>query len=78
MIHFLKITIQRKSDVPGMPDLAEDWRAFLDWADSETMTVYQLRGYGDTPGKAADDAWANYNDEELGRDFYVADTWKWE
>lgn len=66
MIHFLKITIQHKGD--------NDFRAFLDWADGDTMTVYQLRGYGDTPGKAADDAWTRYNED---RDFYVEDEWEW-
>ncbi len=67
MIHFLKITIQEKSK-------DEDYRAFLDWADSETMMVYQIRGYGDTPGKAADDAYAKY---EKDREFYVEDEWEW-
>ena len=67
MIHFLKITIQEKSK-------GEDYRAFLDWADSETMMVYQIRGYGDTPGKAADDAYAKYEED---REFYVEDEWEW-
>jgi hypothetical protein len=66
MIHFLQITVQQKS--PG------DFRSFLDWADSETMTVYQLRGYGDTPGRAADDAWTRYNED---RDHYIEDSWEW-
>lgn len=67
MIHFLKITLQAKSTT-------EDWRAFLDWADSDTMTVYQLRGYGSTPGQAAEDAWASYNED---RDAYITDSWEW-
>jgi hypothetical protein len=41
------------------------------------MTVFQLRGYGDTPGKAADDANAKYEDED-DRDSYIADQWGWE
>lgn len=61
MIHFLQITLQAK-------DPACDWRAFLDWADSETMKRYQLRGYGATPGEAAEDAWCKYNED---RDHYV-------
>lgn len=68
MIRFLKITVQEKSK-------GEDYRAFLDWADSKTMTVFQLRGYGDTPGKAADDAYAKYEDD---RDSYIEDQWGWE
>jgi hypothetical protein len=68
MIHFLKITVQEKGK-------GDDYRAFLDWADSETMTVYQIRGYGDTPGKAADDAYAKYEED---REFYAEDKWVWE
>ncbi len=66
MIHFLKITIQEKG-------AGEDYRAFLDWADSEENMVYQIRGYGDTPGKAADDAYAKYIED---KDFYIADFWE--
>lgn len=68
MIHFLNITIQCKCK-------DTDWRAFLDWADSETMTRHQLRGYGTDPGAAAADAWRKYNED---RDFYCEDEWKWE
>lgn len=67
MIHFLNITIQEKGK-------GDDYRAFLDWADDETMTVYQIRGYGDTPGKAADDAYARYEED---REWYVTDHWEW-
>ena len=66
MIHFLKITVQSKA--------SDDFRAFLDWADSDTMTRYQLRGYGSTPGEAATDAWNKYNDD---RDFYVEHKEEW-
>lgn len=68
MIHFLNITLQAKSEV-------DDWRAFLDWADKETMTVYQLRGYGNTPGAAADDAWRKYKED---RDAYIEGSWPWQ
>ena len=67
MIHFLNITLQAKSE-------KEDWRAFLDWADSNTMTRYQLRGYGTTPGEAADDAWRKYSED---RNSYVEDESVW-
>jgi hypothetical protein len=67
MIHFLKITVQEKGK-------GDDYRAFLDWADSDTMTVYQIRGYGDTPGKAADNAYAKYEED---REFYAEDEWVW-
>ena len=66
MIHFLNITIQSKS--------TDDFRAFLDWADSDTMTRYQLRGYGSTPGEAATDAWNKYNGD---RDSYISDEEYW-
>lgn len=65
-IHFLGITVYAKS--------SNDFRAFLDWADSETMTRYQLRGYGATPGASADDAWQKYNGD---RDSYITDQQFW-
>ena len=55
MIQFLNITIQNKG--------GDDFRAFLEWTDSETMCIYEIRGYGDTPGKAADDAYARYMED---------------
>ena len=64
MIHFLSITIQEKG--------IGDYRAFLDWMDSETRTVYQIRGYGDTPGKAADDAYARFEED---KEFYTVESW---
>ena len=66
MIHFLNITIQSKG--------VDDFRSFLDWADSDTMTRYQLRGYGDTPGKSADDAWTKYHED---RDSYISHEEEW-
>jgi hypothetical protein len=68
MIHFLEITIQEKG-------AGEDYRAFLDWADDETHMVYQIRGYGDTPGKAADDAYARYIED---KEFYTVESWRQE
>ena len=67
MIHFLKITVQEKGK-------GDDYRAFLDYADPDTMMCYQIRGYGSTPGQAADDAYAKYEED---RSFYVEDSWKW-
>jgi hypothetical protein len=49
---FLGITINEKGQ--------GDYRAFLEWGDSSTGTLYHIRGYGDTPGKAADDAYARW------------------
>lgn len=49
MIHFLNITLQANSEV-------ENQRAFLDWADRETNTVYQPCRYGTIPVEAADNA----------------------
>lgn len=69
MIHFLSITVTQKG-----ADVDKDWRAFLNWGDSETKTCYQLRGYGQTPGEAADDAWRRYKED---RDFYADDQWEW-
>jgi hypothetical protein len=67
MIHFLNITIQMKS--------GDDFRAFLEWADDETMCLYGIRGYGDTPGKAADNAYARYMED---REFYSENHGVWE
>lgn len=69
MIHFLKITTQEKGK-------GEDYRSFLDFADSDTMTVYQIRGYGSTPGKSADDVYAKYDADD--REMHVSDEWVWE
>jgi hypothetical protein len=66
MILFLNITIQCKG--------GDDFRAFLDWADTDTVTRYQLRGYGDTPGKAADDAWTRYRGD---RNSYISHEEYW-
>jgi hypothetical protein len=70
MIHFLNITIQNKG--------GDDFRAFLEWgskADSETMCLYEIRGYGDTPSKAADDAYAKYMED---REYYSNYQGVWE
>lgn len=67
MIHFQKITVQEKG--------VGDYRAFLDWADSDKMMVFQIRGYGLTPGQAADDAYAKYREDREG---YTEDMWEWE
>lgn len=67
MIYFLQITIQSKA--------TDDFRAFLDWADRDTMTVYQLRGYGATPVQATEDAWLKYNSPD--RDLHIQDSWEW-
>ncbi len=58
MKHFLGIEINEKGVRRG--GCQGDYRAFLEWGDSETMLRYQIRGYGDTPGKAADDAYAKW------------------
>ena len=68
MIHFMSITIHEKGK-------GDDYRAFLHFADRETMTAYEIRGYGDTPGKAADDAYAHYESED--RYYHVTDEWEW-
>ena len=67
MIHFLKITVQEKSR-------DEDYRAFLDWGDDQEMMVYQIRGYGDTPGKAADDAYRKFQEDP---ELHVQGGWEW-
>lgn len=38
------------------------------------MTRFRLRGYGKTPGEAADDAWKKYKTD---RDVFADDAWGW-
>ncbi len=56
-VSFLQIAIQEKD--------SNDWRSFLSFYSKETDVIYGLRGYGSTPGEAADDAWKTFCDEEL-------------
>ena len=69
MIHFISIEVQEK-----IKD--EYYLAFLTFADSETMTVYEIRGYSNTPGKAADNVYAYYHSKD--RYNLVRDSWPWE
>lgn len=73
MIHFLQIVIQSKGPITK-DSRQEDFRSFLQFADSETMRVYELRGYGYTAGESADNAWRRYNEDPW---FYVEDSWEW-
>ena len=66
MIYFCGITVQSKG--------SDDWRAFLMWADRTTMKAYDIRGYGSTPGIAADDAYRRFS---ISRDFYSTDERDW-
>jgi len=66
---FLQMKIQEKCSI--------DWRSFLSFYSKETNVIYGLRGYGSTPGEAADDAWKTFNDEEL-RWFGIDSYERWE
>ena len=68
-VSFLKMVIEEKC--------CNDWRAFLSFYSRETNVVYGLRGYGSTPGEAADYAWKKFNDEDL-RWFGIDSYEKWE
>jgi hypothetical protein len=68
-VSFLEMIINEKC--------SNDWRSFLSFYSKETNVVYRLRGYGSTPGEAADDAWKTFNDEEL-RWFGIDRYEKWE
>lgn len=67
-VSFLQMIIQEKCST--------DWRSFLRFFSKETGVIYQLRGYGTTPGEAADNAWKTFNDEEL-RWFEIDSYEKW-
>lgn len=41
-----------------------DWRSQLEWEDEYFMR-YGIRGYGDTPGKAADNAFAKWQENAV-------------
>ncbi len=65
---FLQVVTTCKS----LPD--NDWRSFLQWADTEEMIVYEIRGYGDTPCEAVTDAYDKFiKDPEL----HSTDSWAW-
>lgn len=54
--HFISIRVEAKSVVDN------DWRAFLRFIDEEEKLILGIRGYGASPGGAADDAWKDYLD----------------
>ena len=54
--HFQNISIQSKDD-------DEDWRSFVHCTDVYGNR-WELRGYGETAGEAADDGWKNYLDKD--------------
>jgi hypothetical protein len=54
---FLDIRVEAKSEIDN------DWRAFLRFVDYEEKLILGIRGYGKTPGEAADDVWKHYQDE---------------
>lgn len=56
-VSFVQMILQEKC--------SNDWRSFLSFYSKETDVIYGLRGYGSTPGEAADNAWEKFNDEYL-------------
>ena len=56
-VSFVQMIVQEKC--------SNDWRSFLSFYSKETNVIYGLRGYGSTPGEAADNAWEKFNDEYL-------------
>ena len=66
--YFLQIVVNCKS----IPD--NDWRSFLQWANRDEMMVYEIRGYGSSPGEASEDAYKKFNDDP---EFYAEDQWEW-
>lgn len=70
---FLKIVVQNKGTHQDA-----DWRAFLQWADTETKMVHEMRGYGLTPGSASDDVYARFNDTDVDPEYYTENSWVWE
>lgn len=57
---FINIQLEEKNE--------NEWRAFLRFIDYEENLILGIRGYGSSPGEAADDAWADYQ-EGLQCDF---------
>jgi hypothetical protein len=56
MIYFANIIIQEKSQ-------NEDYRSFAHFTDNDG-NKWEIRGYGATPGIAADDAYTKFKDNE--------------
>lgn len=56
-IRFLQTVLEQKG--------YGEWRAFLEFVDLETNTIYRLRDYGTTAGEAVDKAWNSFLDEDL-------------
>lgn len=56
-IRFLQTVLEQKG--------RGEWRAFLEFVDVETNTIYRLREYGTTAGEAADKAWNSFLDDDL-------------
>jgi hypothetical protein len=59
---FIDIRVEAKSEIDN------DWRAYIRFIDHEENLIRGMRGYGNTPGEAADDAWKDYLDGR-GNDF---------
>lgn len=66
---FLNIVTQCKGSVND-----KDWRAFLHWGDSYNGMMYTIRGYGETPGQAADDAFQKFVEDPVGN---ITDRCEW-
>ena len=69
---FIKIIIREK----GFGDLSDGYCAFLDFyifKPGHVAEVYQLRGFGNTLGAAADAAYARY--ESDNRQDFVEEYW---
>ena len=65
---FLQIIVRAKSE------LDNDWRAFLQFADTDAMMVHEIRGYGRTHCEALTDAWNKFSDDA---ELYSEDCWEW-
>ena len=69
-LRFIEIVVRAKSEVDN------DWRSYIRFGSKETMEVFEVRGYGSSPGEAAEDAWKTYNDPDLRFFEFSVEPWE--
>lgn len=69
-LRFIEIIVRAKSEVDN------DWRSYIRFGSKETMEVFEVRGYGSSPGEAAENAWERYNDPELRFFEFSVEPWE--
>lgn len=69
-LKFIEIVVRAKSEADN------DWRSYIRFGSKETMQVFEVRGYGSSPGRAAENAWKRYKDPELRFFEFSVEPWE--